>query len=544
MEKNIIFDVLYLREQDKLIPEPDKSGNIEYKLRLDKKDVAKRDNMVSQMLWRMNEGRNLTGRYEAHYILGVHDDGSFSNMDEQSLLTTTNILRGVAKKANAKIVSEKTYVFQGNKMIVHALVRRNQQDKKIPESNVIIMGPTDAGKSSLMSRLTYGQRDNGKGFSRKLVLRHAHEKSSGETSCSKYDTIGFSKSNMMNYSIGLEFNMENIYNSSDRLINLVDIPGNMKYIKTILHSVSSIKPDYAIICIPFIDDSELFGSEIAKITTTIKSNNDMYKLIVSLCVTFNIQPILVFTKSDFAVLSATEYRTFNQLNSTFECSGKLLNDMRDDSETIDFLKCPCVAVSNLTDVGYDFLIDILRTIDINKTETVDFSEDKLFVLNDLFAVTDVGQILHGTLRHGILKVDDSVDVLCHGVQFKKKIKSIHRKTLDVDHLSTGESGSIRFYDDVSQSDRDIDKTAIILGSSWQNKIKTEIMFRSVSSLKAQQYTMFIDNNIVTVLVESTDDPNIFSLKCINDFNFVLTSDRAVLKDEAHNYYFIDFSNIR
>src|SRR5437868_9831432 len=107
--KNIVLDILYKPEQGKLIPEPDKSGNIEYKLRLDKKDAEKRDNMVSQMLWRMNEGRNLYGRYEANYILGIHDDGSFSDMTEHDLMKSTNILKGIAKKANAKIVSEKIY---------------------------------------------------------------------------------------------------------------------------------------------------------------------------------------------------------------------------------------------------------------------------------------------------------------------------------------------------------------------------------------------------------------------------------------------------
>src|SRR5579872_5643477 len=94
-----IIDLLYLPKEGKLIPEPDQSGNIEYKLRLDKKDIKKRDNMISQMLWRMNEGRNQYGRYEAHYILGVHDDGTFSDMTEQALAHTTNILRGIVKKA-------------------------------------------------------------------------------------------------------------------------------------------------------------------------------------------------------------------------------------------------------------------------------------------------------------------------------------------------------------------------------------------------------------------------------------------------------------
>ena len=84
------------------------------------------------------------------------------------------------------------------------------------------------------------QKDDGKGFSRKLVLRHTHEKNSGDTSSIKYDTIGFLDKKIINYDIGLEFGMENIHNTSDRLLNLIDLPGDIKYMKTILFGISSI----------------------------------------------------------------------------------------------------------------------------------------------------------------------------------------------------------------------------------------------------------------------------------------------------------------
>ena len=56
--KNLVTDILYQSETHQLLAESDKTGNIEYKLRLDKKDLTKKENMVSQMLWRLNEGRN------------------------------------------------------------------------------------------------------------------------------------------------------------------------------------------------------------------------------------------------------------------------------------------------------------------------------------------------------------------------------------------------------------------------------------------------------------------------------------------------------
>ena len=176
---NSIIDILYLPSEKRFIPENDRSGNIEYKLRLDKKDIKKRDNMIAQMLWRMGEGYNKYGIYEANYILGIHDDVTFSDMSYNELKHTTNILKGIAKNANSKMVSDKMYTFFENKFITHAVIRKEYIEKNLSEMNIMIMGASKIGKTSLMSCLTYGQKDDGNGFSRKLVLRHPHEKKVG-----------------------------------------------------------------------------------------------------------------------------------------------------------------------------------------------------------------------------------------------------------------------------------------------------------------------------------------------------------------------------
>lgn len=547
-DKNLVLDILYQQNEEKLIPENDKSGNIEYKLRLDKKDMEKRENMVSQMLWRMNEGRNQYGRYEAHYILGIHDDGSFSDISETVLTKTIHILKSVTKKANAKTVSEKIYVFPKNKMIAHIMIRSDNRGKYISEYNVMIMGSHRVGKSSLMGRLTYGQKDDGNGFSRKLVLRHVHEKKSGITSCPKYDTIGFSGDNIMNYSIGMDFNLENIYNSSDKLINLIDIPGYIKYIKTILYSVSSTKPNQIIICIPCLDvnddvnDSDTLDDyqqeNINSMCTPaqfIMNNKELYILILSLILVHEIDPLFVFTKVDLIDESYNLQKKINQVMNIFnEWQYQLMSKIQ-----IDFHNCSHIKVSNITDEGYNELIDYLNKLETIKTTTSD--KDVLFIVNDTFKIPDTGHILHGTLRYGTINVNDTVHVLCHGLSFKKRIKSIHRKTLDVEKLIAGETGSITFYGKI---DKEIDKTAVIVGNTWNKKIftKTKIKpyFENVI-LKSQQYLLFVDNNIVSVLIKQNENTeNEFELTCTNSFNFVLDTDFGVLKDEMNNFYFIRF----
>ncbi len=546
--KNLVLDKLYMVEHHKLQPEPDKSGNIEYKLRLDKKDMIKKDNMISQMLWRLNEGRNKDGRYEAHYILGIKDDGNFSDITEIELNKSLGILKGIAKKANAKIIMDKTYVFYGNKVIIHAIIKKDHRNRNIPEINIMIMGPNFVGKSSLMSGLTYGQKDDGNGFSRKLVLRHSHEKTSGNTSSTKYDTIGFSGKNLINYSVGIEFNMENIYNSSDRLINLMDVPGDFKCIKTIMYSFSSTHPENIIICIPckiIHANAEITSEEI---TTYIDTNQDMYKFIAMVCVVYNIQPIFVLTKIDTIDNKEIDLKTpiVDKFNDFIK-----KHNMIDNKEIINFNNSIFIKVSNVTEEGYNELIDELCTLPFNNAQIIRMEktildktkDEKLFVINDAFTIPDTGTIYHGTMKSGSLCVDNEVNVLSHGTIIRKKIKSIHRKTLDVDKLFTNESGSIIFDD---KKDKSIDKTGIIIGSFWDNKLTTKSQIIPIIGsfkIKAQQYLLFVSNNIVTInltIIECGFEKMEYWMTCLGNSRYVLNVDKGILKDEQQNYYFIKF----
>jgi GTPase len=520
-----IIDLLYLPSEGKLIPESDKTGNIEYKLRLDRKELKKCENMVSQMLFRMNEGRNQYGRYEANYILGVHDDGSFSDITEHVLSNSINVLKGVVKKANSKIVSEKIYVFPGNKMMAHILIRIDYKERALPESNVMILGPSGVGKSSLMGRLTHGQKDDGHGFTRKLVLRHPHEKTSGNTSCLKYDTIGFSGSSIINYAMGIDVNMEYIYNISDRLINLIDIPGDFEsYSKTIMYSISSIHPDKIIICIPCNDTKEY-----------LEEHTEFYKFITSVCTIYDIEPLIVMTKYDLTEDKESIYKhIIDDIQPLFIMARF---DFGDKTKIKDGDISPkIIEVSNITDHGYDELIEELSNIECSEPKCI--YENKMFIVNDVFSIPDTGIIYHGILKYGVLNVDDMVDILCHGVIMKHKIKSIHRKTLDVERLLTGESGSISLYGKYDK----IDKTAIIIDPIWEKELVVKTFCKPISDiiLKPQQYMFFNGNNILTILLSVINDKeNIYEITSCNDIKFIIIEKIGILKDEKNNYFFVE-----
>lgn len=521
---NIITDHLYDEKNNKLIPEPDKTGNIEYKLHLNYKTLIKKDNMVSQLLWRMNEGRNIYGIYEAHYILGVQDNGEFSDISENKLNISLNILHSVVKKANSRIESNKIYVFPTNKIIMHVIIRKKHREHNIPENDIIILGPSNVGKSSLMGLLTYGQQDDGKGFSRKLVLRHIHEKITGNTSSIKYDTLGFSGSDMINYSIGIDYNMENIYNQSDRLINIIDLPGDFKYIKTILYNISSSTPEHILLCIPSIYSDR-------KIIDYIYDNSDFYKLIITICTIYNIIPVIILTKCDL-----TENDNTVDKQNILECFTKWSNEisnMSDNIEYINFMEINIINISSVTECGYNELINVISEMSIIPRQKS--YSDIFFKFIEVFTIPDIGTIYHGILCYGILNVNDTVEILCHNDIKKLKIKSIHRKSLNADTLFSGETGSITFYDDIHNI---LDKTCIIIGEQWKTKIKKSGMFKILSyttELKEKQYLLYICNNIVPVIVSYQD--NVYRFNCVECMTFLTDSNIAILRDN-NDYFFI------
>ncbi len=75
------YNTIY-NEEDKIFMEENDEGNIEYKWRLDYKNEYSLKKLVSQMLWRLNEGNERYGRYEAHYLLGVYDNGTPGKLSE------------------------------------------------------------------------------------------------------------------------------------------------------------------------------------------------------------------------------------------------------------------------------------------------------------------------------------------------------------------------------------------------------------------------------------------------------------------------------
>lgn len=105
----------------------------------------------------------------------------------------------------------------------------------------------DAGKSTLLSVLTHGQLDDGRGLARQKLFRHKHEIETGRTSSVGNDILGFdSKGNIVNRPSAHNNNLNwiEICEQSSKLISFLDLAGHEKYLKTTIFGITGLIPNY------------------------------------------------------------------------------------------------------------------------------------------------------------------------------------------------------------------------------------------------------------------------------------------------------------
>jgi GTPase len=236
----IIYNSIFNHNDNNFKPEIEE-GNIEYKWRLDKKDINGLKKLVSQMLWRLNEGYELTNNYEAHYLLGVYDSGDLGRLTENELLDSKTIFETVLIKAKAEIIKEKI-ININESYIAFLTIRKIPENKKLNEFNVIFIGSSGTGKTTIIGNLCYENNDLNPIY-RNSILQHPHEKVMGKTMSIKKDIIGIKNLSLITYNYSS--NWGEISAISDSIINLYDTPGSN--LKSIIYCLSSINHDLIIL---------------------------------------------------------------------------------------------------------------------------------------------------------------------------------------------------------------------------------------------------------------------------------------------------------
>ena len=122
------------------------------------------------------------------------------------------------------------------------------------EIKIVVCGPVDAGKSSLIGVLNNGILDNGRGSSRSLVLKHHHELESGRTSNITVNTFEYKSKDGEISVVKSKKNVKKIENilgdeKENRIVNLIDLAGHERYLKTTVFGMLAYYPNYGIVVI-------------------------------------------------------------------------------------------------------------------------------------------------------------------------------------------------------------------------------------------------------------------------------------------------------
>ena len=342
----------------KLPPEVE-FGNKEYKLKIIPDNEFRLEQLASQMKWRINEGNGI-----AFYFLGVDDNGSIKGLNKQDFSISIKNLNKIVKFISAKIT--KIDSKEINKLKWH-VITINLIQEQIYNSRVVFIGPSNSGKTTLISNLTNNISDDGNGKSRKLVFNHKHEIYSGRTS-----------------SISIEKKIIKI-GKEKHCINLIDTPGYNKYMKTTLSALLKYDNNMVILC---INPLEIKISEL--------------KFYLNLIIFLNINFVLVLTKKD-------QYRPFQK-------SFLLKNILQVTSKKINIIE-----VDNISRLGYSKILKYFNNI---KKEN--FQVDGLkFQICDIMKIPNLGKIYTGVLLSGILEKNKKYIITNADTENEVTINSIH-----------------------------------------------------------------------------------------------------------------------
>ncbi|KIZ03296.1 GTP-binding protein 2 [Monoraphidium neglectum] len=219
-------------------------GNVEFKLMISTSNPIRYEQLVTQMKYRLAEGRG-----EAFYYIGVEDDGYPCGLDPQQLDASLATLRRMAAAlgARAGLVERLRGAFGREAALVH-VERNTREEVACIDLRVAVAGSTDSGKSTLTAVLTHGADgrpllDNGRGRARMAVLRHKHEIQSGRTSSISQALLGYdADGQVLNYAGVAPPTPAEVCSAAARAVTFLDLGGHHSFLKTTLFGLTSMLP--------------------------------------------------------------------------------------------------------------------------------------------------------------------------------------------------------------------------------------------------------------------------------------------------------------
>lgn len=423
-------------DENRLPPELE-LGNIEYKVKLINPSTSRLQHLITQMKWRLREGQG-----EAIYEVGVEDGGHLAGLSDTELTASMNTLKAMADALDASIVvlTERDVTPRGStvrRRAIEVLVRRVPESQQFIELRLAILGGVDVGKSTMCGVLTQGMLDDGQGSARQNLFRYLHEVQTGKTSSICLDVIGFdTKGKLVNYS---QHSLEEIVERSTKIVTLIDLAGDIKYLKTTIQGLSGYNAHYS--CL-------LVSAETGPTAATREH--------LGLARALNIPVFVIITKKD-AVDKPQLDTVFKQVTNLMIRAGikegvKRVKTKRDAVRACSAMSTvglvPVLSISCVTGEGHKVLrcfLNVLPTHGLNAHRQTELATRlPLFTVEEMFSVPHVGTVACGMLTEGRLTEGESVMVgpAKDGRFYLASIDSIRRSKQPVRSVFPGEAASI------------------------------------------------------------------------------------------------------
>ena len=280
------------------------------------------------------------------------------------------------------------------------------------ELKLCVIGSVDAGKSSLISVLVYKNLDDGRGFARKKIFRHPHEKESGRTSAISSHHL----------------------KKTHGVVTFIDLAGHEKYLKTTITGLSSSFADYALVTI---------GANMGVLRMT--------KEHLGIALALKMPIIIVITKVDIAPKHVLQ-RTISRLTRiiTSKAAGyktplhitdnKIGEQYVNMSISQKINNIPIFQVSNKTGLNINPLRNFITNLQpYNRILSSTDDDINLFQIDEKYSVTGVGTVVYGVLKRGQISVNDKLFLGPFNGQYTEVlVKSIHNNVKE--HIKSLESG--------------------------------------------------------------------------------------------------------
>ncbi|XP_019720207.1 GTP-binding protein 2 [Hippocampus comes] len=482
------------------LPPEVEEGNIEYKLKLVDPTQSRFEHLVTQMKWRLQEGRG-----EAVYQIGVEDNGMLVGLSEDDMRASLTTLHRMAEKVGADITilrhAEVDYDTDQPLTIAEVLIRKVPDDQQFLDLRVAVIGNVDSGKSTLLGVLTQGELDNGRGRARLNLFRHLHEIQTGRTSSISFEILGFnSKGEVVNYSESRT--AEEICESASKMITFIDLAGHHKYLKTTIFGLTSYCPDFAMLVV----------SANTGIAGTTREH-------LGLALALKVPIFIVISKVDLCTRATVE-RTVRQLERVLKQPGcnkvPMVVANKDDAVAAaqQFAQSPNITpvftVSSVSGENLDLLkvfFNIIPPLSNSKEQEELMQQLTEFQVDEIYTVPEVGTVVGGTLYSGICREGDDLVVgpTDSGQFHKLTVGSIQRNRSACRVLRAGQAATLA----LGNFDRTLLRKGMVMVSPemdpticWIFEAEIVLLFHSKTFHKGFQVTVHIGNVRQTATVEA------------------------------------------